>query len=450
MDRSSKGRILHQTAARWALQLLGRLTRMLKRPSGIRKAIKRRMPGVVHVGVRAVSRRRAIRGVTCFAKSYRKSVSRCDDLVMELKAREIFKGKPWIAPIIDHGDNWLALPLYSRELLLDNLVRKIDSNMRFKIACKAASILFEIFMQGYAHRDFHSGNLFWIDDQLVVVDFEKLAPYPRRFRPAFPVSYDLVGSGLANPFSVSSPMYYEASTSDKALRRVLDVPLKDILVFMEAEFKRRLLDACGTFRSCHGHSCKRRFRYPEPRIYGSFRLPYFAVDPSETQRNSDLRLTNFGITDGIVRDKSILDLGCNTGGILFETQKYSPSQCVGIEYDAEKVRLSNEIAAFNGLNNLSFRQADIDRVDPCAIGGPFDVVFCLAVEAHVRDKSHLYDLLGTVTSGTLYFEGNSSTVKTETCSRLLASGFKKVEFLGLSNDEVNNRNNCRPLFVATK
>ena len=77
-------------------------------------------------------------------------------------------------------------------------------------------------------------------------------------------------------------------------------------------------------------------------------------------------------------------------------------------------------------------------------------MFCLAVEAHVKNVARLYDFLGGVTKGVLYFEGNSNTDVMQVQARLSAQSFSQIEYLGMSDDDYLARNNCRPLFIARK
>jgi hypothetical protein len=145
-----------------------------------------------------------------------------------------------------------------------------------------------------------------------------------------------------------------------------------------------------------------------------------------------------------------MDFGSNIGGMLFSIQKYNPRNCLGIEYDPDKVLVAQQIAAYNGLNNVKFIQGDIDLTNIQDLGGPRNVVFCLAVEAHVKNPKRLFELLSQATTEILYFEGNSTTKPKQAKKALLNAGFRKVRVLGKSRDDVIASNNCRPLLIATK
>ena len=344
------------------------------------------------------------------------------------------------------------MPFYPDECRLDHASLKMNDATCFDVAYQAIKISFDIFLAGYAHGDFHSKNLFWVDGRLILVDFEMLTPYAEQTRPPFPVSYDLVGHGLEEPpfdQTLVPLMHYEADTpSKKSLRFVLDIPLESVLENFSLDMKARLKEVCSTFRT--RRNIARCHRTRAQATYGSFELPYFSVLPSEAQRDSSKRLNQFSISRDQIANKSILDIGCNTGSIIFELHKYDPKWCLGLEYDEEKVQVATEIAAYNGLNHVRFMQADVEKIRIGKISGPFDVVFCLALEAHVKDKKRLFSLLGEVTSETLYFEGNGTTNSDMLKSELQAAGFSHVSMLGFCCDDCISDNNIRPLLIARK
>src|SRR5688572_21366554 len=170
-------------------------------------------------------------------------------------------------------------------------------------------------------------------------------------------------------------------------------------------------------------------------IYCAFSTPGFTVYREEAQRDAARRLEQFGIGSGEIEGKRVLDLGCNNGTILFQLSNYRPASGLGIEYDPEKVRLAERIAAYAGISGLEFRVGDIDRLEAEDIGPPFDVVMCLAVEAHVRDPKRLYRLLAKLTRGDLYFEANASTRPDAVRAELSAVGFAEIRHLGTCDDD---------------
>ena len=406
--------------------------------------VLRRLPDVINVGRRAVCRRVSVSGKECLKKTFDEDEVGMACFEREMLAQRLFAGRAWLSPMLSSGPNWFVSPLYSDEARLDRAVAGMDEATRRAVARQVGWALFDIFAAGFAHRDFHARNLFWVDGQLRVTDFEMMGQYPEGQRPAFPVSYDIVGRGLDSP-SLTGNMCYGTPRRDVGLAHLLGVSTEELLDGMAAELKEAVAEVSRTFKARGSrHTCE------AGRVYGSFRLRYITVSDEEVQRNSTKRFAKFGISGQTLRGKRVLDLGSHFGAICFTCQPFEPGACVGVEYDRDKVVVAQRIAAYNGLNHIVFVQGDIDRLTTEELDGPFDVVFCLAIEAHVRKKRRLYHLLGGVTRDVLYFEGNAGTDVEMVKSRLLENGFRNVEYLGFCDDDCRPANNRRPMFVARK
>ena len=209
---------------------------------------------------------------------------------------------------------------------------------------------------------------------------------------------------------------------------------------------RQLHDASMTFKTNLNqgrHTCK------QGQIYNAFSLPGFRIDPEEAQRDCSKRHKKFGTAD-VLAGKRVLDLGSNIGGMLFEAQRFKPADCMGVEYDESKVMVSSRVAAFCDLTSVRFVQGDIDKISAHSVNGPYDVVMCLAVEAHVKKTKRLYRLLGVITREALYFEGNATSNIRDVEVELKANGFSRIENLGVCDDDSRPENNCRPLLRAFK
>jgi len=363
----------------------------------------------------------------------------------EILARKIFKDSFWISPILKKGKNWMIFPYYSKEFKLNTAVKNFSAKERLKVAIQVGQVIFDIFMKGYAHCDFHANNLFFVDGKLICIDFECIRRYPKNKRPPFPESYDIIGRGLKSPFQTNNMCYISRSGNLLSMQEILKISKERLLQEIVKEFKRKLKTSSSNFKTQNKrHTCHANL------IYSSFNLPYFQVTKEEVQRDSAKRFQNFGITEEMLRNKKILDIGSCIGGMLFEAQKFSPKESIGIEYDKDKVEISNKIASYNGLNNVKFIQKDIDRLKSRELHGPFDVVFCLSVEAHLKNKKKLYSLLKNVTKDLLFFEGNSTTDIKEVERALKNNGFEYIQRKGVSNDDCIIKNNCRPLLIARK
>jgi tRNA G46 methylase TrmB len=331
------------------------------------------LPTVINVGSRAVAKKTKINGGKYFKKKFKNTESGARSFNNEMLAEQLFGEQIWKVPIISRGPLWFISPLLPKKKRLDIIAPKLGEQTRFEIARQAIALLFDIFFTGYAHRDFNVKNLFWIDDQphdqLKLVDFEFLDSYPKGKRPAFPLAYDITGQGLESPAFKGNMAYTSVQHPKFSLHHVLGISPEHALEEFRKDLKRELRQACETFKTR-----RKRHRCGSGKIYSSFKLPFFSVEPHEAQRNSVVRFECFGIRREDLYGKRILDIGSGIGGMLFTAQQYKPLISLGIEYDADKTVIAKKIAAYNGLNNVKFIQADIDQVNVSYLGGPFDVV----------------------------------------------------------------------------
>jgi len=213
---------------------------------------------------------------------------------------------------------------------------------------------------------------------------------------------------------------------------------------------RALKDELRTESASFRKRGKRHFLATPDVIYCAFSTPAFSVGRDEAQRDASRRLYRFGLGESDVRGRRVLDLGSNNGAMLFQLSNFGPASGLGVEFDAGKVDLARRVAGFAGLAGLEFRQADVDRLEAGDLGPPFEIVLCLALEAHVQKPKRLYALLGEVTRGRLYFEANASTRPQEVETRLREAGFSDIRNLGVCDDDIVPRNNRRPIFTATR
>ena len=213
---------------------------------------------------------------------------------------------------------------------------------------------------------------------------------------------------------------------------------------VQSRLTEELRSASASFRK----KKTRHFLSTKDVIYCAFSTPAFTVRRDQAQRDAARRLEQFGVHPEDICGKRVLDLGCNNGAILFQLSNYGPACGLGVEYDPEKVDLARRIATFAGIERLEFRVGDLDALEAREIGAPFDVVLCLAIEAHVQKPDHLYRLLADMTRGVLLFEANASTSPKSVHAELAKVGFREIRHLGTCDDDIVPRNNRRPIFSA--
>lgn len=107
--------------------------------------------------------------------------------------------------------------------------------------------------------------------------------------------------------------------------------------------------------------------------------------------------------------KSILDIGCNQGAMLFEIAD-KIKHGVGIDYDHTMVNVCNRIKSHREIHNIDFysfdlQEEDFDLIGDLLPGGRVDIVFLLAVCRWVSNYPDLMAYCAKI-SDTMLFEPN--------------------------------------------
>jgi maltose O-acetyltransferase len=366
----------------------------------------------------------------------------------EKLAIEKFQDYKWFPKVHEVKEMYIIYEYFDNEQRLDRSLKRYNTNMRTKVLKQIISVLIDIFSQNVAHRDFHSKNIFLTKNQEVkVIDFETIAVNIDNNSDFFN-SYDVIGKGLESPYLTKNMCVF--NSSEFSISKLFSV--KDINEFKklsESLLIDKLFETTSTFFT-RRYLDNKRHSLKDHYIYTTFNLPYLKVNSKIGQRNIKKRLKKFGIVESLISGKKVLDIGSNTGGVLFELKKMNPKKAVGIEYDLEKVKLSNSIAKIHAFKNIEFLQIDVESMQFLKdFNEKYDIVFCLAVVEHLKNKEVFINKLAQICSGILFLEGNSVTNVNETINALKQAGFINIEYLGLSDDEKNNKNNNRPMFICS-
>jgi hypothetical protein len=169
-------------------------------------------PAVIHIGSRCYSLIEVVQGRSCVKKVFVRTPEGRQSFANERRARVEFASYEWMTPCIQIGRNgcvqdWLLCPMYPCETRLDKLAFNLSRPERRQIAGQAVALIHDIYRRGFAHRDFHARNLFYVDGQLKLIDFETITAYPINRRPPFIQSYDITGHGLDSPFLTGNMGY---------------------------------------------------------------------------------------------------------------------------------------------------------------------------------------------------------------------------------------------------
>ncbi|MCL2520817.1 MAG: glycosyltransferase [Spirochaetaceae bacterium] len=406
------------------------------------------------IGDKKKSRRSSLKVVK--HRTYGKAVKKTfddtnNDAIMafnnEKLAIERLKKYTWFPKVYKIGKNFIVYEFIDNRFRLDLIIDTYGSAKKKAILSDIVKILFDLYTENIVHRDIHLANMFYSEENgIKLIDFESMAEASFK-NISFFDGYDITGKGLDSPFLTDNMCVFhnlEISISQKFgikdmqdFKNIVEEVLKEMLYNISSSFfTRRYTDK-------DRHTLRNRY------IYNTFDLPYLTVSQEIGQRDIKKRLTRFAITQKQISNKKVLDIGSNIGGLLLELQKMGYSSALGLEYDLEKVKIANLIVKIHEFKTVKFRQIDVESdVFTTNIEQSYDVVFCFAVIGHLKNKKLFLQKLKKICTGTLYFEGNDGLSTEETQELSEEAGFININFIGLSDDEKDDYNNNRPLFIC--
>lgn len=189
-------------------------------------------PYIIHIGRRSYCKVIVVNQEVRIKKQYFREGVAIKAFKREVVAREIFKKYSWITPItVDKKKRSFNMEYYSPLRRLDVIGSKLTIDEKEDVAQRCIQILFDIFSNGYTHCDFHSKNIYYVNKQLYIIDFEKMFPIKKSNESKFHKSYDLTGEGEIPEIAQDTKrMFYSAVTESKtSLLEVLGVPLSKAL-----------------------------------------------------------------------------------------------------------------------------------------------------------------------------------------------------------------------------
>ncbi len=105
-----------------------------------------------------------------------------------------------------------------------------------------------------------------------------------------------------------------------------------------------------------------------------------------------------------IQTKTVLDLGCNNGYFTREAMKRGAKRAVGVDV-SDAIVGARELAKQEGVD-AEFWQANLDSPEFRKFCPRFDIVFCLSVITHVKDKVEFINWLDGIAKHIIVFESN--------------------------------------------
>lgn len=200
-------------------------------------------------------------------------------------------------------------------------------------------------------------------------------------------------------------------------------------------------------------------------LYSTIDLTGFEELNKTAIRNTRARFEAMGIKEYSFTEKTLLDIGCNVGHMLFEATTCGFPISYGLEQAPHIVAAGNAIADYLKISDrIIIKQADADSLTKDVLKKltgkeKFDIVFCFAVDGYVgkyvknpvgkyvKNPEVFYRLLKDITKEILYFEPNNHKINWDV-DTVLKLGFKSVEKVIVPYDK--NTGSTRECFICHK
>lgn len=149
--------------------------------------------------------------------------------------------------------------------------------------------------------------------------------------------------------------------------------------------------------------------------------------------------------------KTVLDIGCNQGGMLFELSS-KIAHGVGIDYDPRVINAANRIRSYADTHNLDFyvfnlEKEDLNLIKDFVPEGTVDIVFLLAVCMWIKNWKQVISLAREI-SNNLLFESNGREEQQDEQVAYLRSCYKNANMLReKSADDAGQKS--RRLYICT-
>lgn len=258
------------------------------------------------------------------------------------------------------GYNWVRMRFESGQRL-DSLLESANTEQRLSLMDLVVEAAFRLHCLELNHCDLHDRNIIVRPNGSVcLIDGEWCRPIPNTL--AVADGYDFAGRRHwdQSPIPAPASMYHGNLMWD---------PIKRLAAILQVE----ALKASGSSPLI-----------PNPVItYHSFDLPGLQV---EGQRNCRERWTTYMANGVGVNRASVLDLGCNIGGMVIDAKKnLGAGSCCGIDITAERIAVAERIARFAGAP-ITFRVGDLRNHEMIRGLPAYDVILLGAVSAYMTQE----------------------------------------------------------------
>lgn len=137
-------------------------------------------------------------------------------------------------------------------------------------------------------------------------------------------------------------------------------------------------------------------------------------------------------------EKTVLDVGCNQGGMLFEIQN-KINQGIGIDFDHRLINVANRVKQLNDYSNLNFFVFDLEQEDFNLLENfadeKIDIIFLLSVCMWIKNWKE-FCLWCSLNAKSCLFETNGKKYEQDEQIEFLKTLYKTVILVrGKSTDD---------------
>ncbi|MDB4582895.1 class I SAM-dependent methyltransferase, partial [Draconibacterium sp.] len=152
----------------------------------------------------------------------------------------------------------------------------------------------------------------------------------------------------------------------------------------------------------------------------------------------------------LLKQKSVLDVGCNIGMNAIGAIKSGASRVVGLEVSLEMANYATRFAIFDDCyKDVEFREFNVDE-EILPASEMYDVAFMLSVHNHLQRPEALAKIAKNHVEHAVVFECHPDTELEDYKDFIDAGGFSKKEKISVLGTSVFDRSPTRPLWILYK
>lgn len=147
-------------------------------------------------------------------------------------------------------------------------------------------------------------------------------------------------------------------------------------------------------------------------------------------------------------NKTILDVGCNVGGMIFHLPEIEYGY--GLDFDKNIIEAALNIRRILDFNNSDFYVFDFDRDSleylDTLIKKDIDIIFLLSIGSWIKNTEKLFDWCIEKESQ-IVMETNSNKTGNSHLEFFKKRGYEITLISKISNDDISDKNYCRKTFL---